>query len=133
MGLLALLVTSLAQAADADWPSHNNDAQETAYSPLQAINTANVARLGLAWSLDLPGEASLEATPLAVNGVLYFTGSYAAVYAVDTASGKLLWKYDPQTWKVAPAKMMFMFGVNRAQEWLLLRARPLHGAAAVGR
>jgi quinohemoprotein ethanol dehydrogenase len=119
VGLLALLIVSLAlaegpaAAGDADWPSHNRDAQETAYSPLQAINTANVAKLGLAWSLDLPGEASLEATPLAVNGVLYFTGSYGAVYAVDAASGKLLWKYDPQTWKVAPAKMMFMFGVNR--------------------
>ena len=35
-----------------------------------------------------PAKTSLEATPLAVNGVLYFTGSYAAVYAVDGASRK---------------------------------------------
>ena len=74
---------------------------------------ANVGRLGLASSLDLPGEVSLEATPLAVDGVLYFTGSYAAVYAVDAATGKLLWKYDPQTWKHNPAKMHFSFAVNR--------------------
>jgi len=103
----------VAAAKPADWPSHNGNAAETAYSPLQAINTGNVDTLGLAWSLDLPGESSLEATPLAVNGVLYFTGSYGAVYAVDAVGGKLLWKFDPQIWKVAPAKMMFMFGVNR--------------------
>jgi quinohemoprotein ethanol dehydrogenase len=111
MGFLALASTTAVLSAD--WPSHNGNAQETAYSPLQAINTENIGKLGLAWSLDLPGESSLEATALAVNGVLYFTGSYAAVYAVDAVSGKLLWKFDPQTWKVAPAKMMMMFGVNR--------------------
>ncbi|HTZ69037.1 MAG TPA: PQQ-dependent dehydrogenase, methanol/ethanol family, partial [Acetobacteraceae bacterium] len=77
------------------------------------IKAPNIGRLGLAWSLDLPGEVSLEGTPLAVNGVLYFTGTYAAVYAVDGASGKLLWKYDPQTWKVNPLKMLFSFAANR--------------------
>jgi quinohemoprotein ethanol dehydrogenase len=69
--------------------------------------------LGLAWSLDLPGESTLEATPLAVDGVLYFTGSYASVYAVDAITGKLMWKYDPQTWKHNPTKMLFSFAVNR--------------------
>ena len=86
---------------------------EADYSRLAEIHTGNVSRLGLAWSLDLPGEVTLEATPLAVDGVLYFSGSYAAVYAVDAASGKLLWKYDPQTWKHNPAKMHFSFGANR--------------------
>src|SRR3546814_11103144 len=62
--------------------------------------------------MDLPGERTLEATPLAVDGVIYFTGSHAGVYAVDAASGKLLWKYDPQTWKVHPAKMGFGLPVN---------------------
>jgi quinohemoprotein ethanol dehydrogenase len=69
--------------------------------------------LGLAWSLDLPDEHVLEATPLAVDGVLYFTGSYAAVYAVDAVTGKLLWKFDPQVWKQNPAKLRFTLPVNR--------------------
>ena len=55
----------------------------------------------------------MEATPLEVGGVLYFTGSYAAVYAVDALTGKVLWKYDPQTWKHNPRKMHFGFGANR--------------------
>ena len=72
-----------------------------------------MGRLGLAWSLDLDGESGLEATPLAVDGLLYFTGSYAAVYAVDAVSGELRWKYDPETWKHAPDKLGWVLPVNR--------------------
>ena len=97
---------------DENWADHNS-ADEDAYSALDGINRSNVQSLGLEWSLDLEGEQSLEATPLAVDGVLYFTGSHAAVYAVDAATGKLKWKFDPQTWKHNPAKLMFMFGINR--------------------
>ena len=115
---LATLTASAAFSAQtvgaaADWPSHGGEADESGYSRLEQINRSNIGRLGLVSSLRLPGEVTLEATPLAINGVLYFTGSYAAVYAVDAVSGKLLWKYDPQTWKHNPAKMHFVFAVNR--------------------
>ena len=118
----SLAATSLAQAAPqsdagvgaaANWSAPGGGADETGYSRLAAITPANVDRLGLAWSLDLPGEVTLEATPLAVDGVLYFSGSYAAVYAVDAVSGRQLWRYDPQTWKNRPHKMNFSFGANR--------------------
>ena len=99
--------------AAANWAAHGADADETNFSQLDQINVANVSRLGPGWWLELPGEVSLEATPLAIDGVLYFTGSYAAVYAVDGVTGKLLWKYDPETWKHNPAKMRFIFAVNR--------------------
>lgn len=109
------LTTSRPQiGAAADWPSHGGAADESGYSLLDEITRSNVDRLGLRWWLELPGEVSLEATPLAVDGVLYFTGSYAAVYAVDAASGRLLWKYDPETWKHDPAKLNFaIYPVNR--------------------
>jgi len=61
--------------AGANWTSHGGGSDESDYSRLAQITTSNVPRLGLAWWLDLPGESSLEATPLAVDGVLYFTGS----------------------------------------------------------
>ncbi len=96
-----------------DWTNHNGDSNETAYSRLQQITNSNASKLGLAWSLNLPGEVSLEGTPVAVGGVLYFTGSEAKVYAVDGASGKILWTYDPQVWKVHPHAMNYNFGVNR--------------------
>jgi quinohemoprotein ethanol dehydrogenase len=102
-----------AESNVANWANHNNTSDETAYSPLDQINRSNVSKLGLAWYLDLPDERMLEATPLAVDGVIYFTGSYAAVYAVDALSGKLLWKYDPEVWKHGPQKMRFMLPDNR--------------------
>jgi quinohemoprotein ethanol dehydrogenase len=104
--------TTMVGAAE-NWTSRNAATDESAYSRLDQIKADNVGRLGLAWSMDLPGETSLEATPVAVDGVLYFTGSYATVYAVDGATGKLLWKYAPETWKNAPGKMMFGFAANR--------------------
>jgi quinohemoprotein ethanol dehydrogenase len=96
-----------------DWSSHGGGADESGYSRLDRIKASNIGKLGLIWSLDLPGESTLEATPLAINDVLYFTGSYGAVYAVEAGKGRLLWKYDPQTWKFNPAKMHLIFPANR--------------------
>ena len=106
-------VKSTEAAAGQNWTSHNGDPDETSYSQLAKIDASDVGQLGLAWALDLPGEVSLEATPLAVDGVLYFTGSYATVYAVDGRTGKVLWKFDPQTWKFNPFKMHGSFAANR--------------------
>ena len=118
--LLPALAASLLAAAapanlpgtGADWPSHGGGSDESGYSRLAQVSTATVARLGLAWSLDLPGEVTLEATPLEVGGVLYFTGSHSVVYAVDARSGHLRWKHDPEVWR-HPAKVKIVFPVNR--------------------
>ncbi|RZI60791.1 MAG: PQQ-dependent dehydrogenase, methanol/ethanol family, partial [Zymomonas sp.] len=99
--------------ADADWITVGGGTDEASYSRLDEITDDNVDELGLAWSLDLPGEVTLEATPLAIDGVLYFSGSFASVYAVDGRTGKQLWRYDPETWKHSPHKMPFSFGANR--------------------
>jgi quinohemoprotein ethanol dehydrogenase len=113
LATLNMTPAGAALGTDSNWPSHGGDSDETDFSRLGQIDTSNISRLGLAWSFDLPGEVTLEATPLAVNGVLYFTGTYGAVYAVDGATGKLLWKYDPETWKKYPFKMDFTFAANR--------------------
>ena len=116
-GFLALTTATESPARSigtaANWVAHGADPDETDFSQLDQIKAANVNGLGLGWWLDLPGEVSLEATPLAVDGVLYFTGSYGKVYAVDGVSGKLLWSYDPEIWKHNPAKMRLGFAVNR--------------------
>ena len=119
-GILPCLLTLPALAVDMgevgaarDWLGHNGANDETAYSQLAQISATNVARLGLRWYLDLPDERMLEATPLAVNGVLYFTGSYSKVYAVDAVSGKLLWIHDPQVWRHNPNRFKMTLPVNR--------------------
>lgn len=96
-----------------DWPHYGGQADEAGYAALEQIDKGNVDRLGLAWSLDLPGEQSLEATPLAIDGVLYFTGSFADVYAVSVETGELLWKHEARVWEHNPAKMNYIFPLNR--------------------
>ncbi|HEY1588362.1 MAG TPA: PQQ-dependent dehydrogenase, methanol/ethanol family, partial [Rhodanobacter sp.] len=109
----ALLGMSSVPLVAQDWYSHNGSYAESNYSSLDQISTANIGRLGLVWSLDLPGEVSLEATPLAIGGTLYFTGSSSDVYAVDARSGRLLWKFDPQVWKYRPEHLKLIWGINR--------------------
>jgi quinohemoprotein ethanol dehydrogenase len=100
-------------AAGTNWAAPNGDSEETSYSRLDEIRAANASKLGLAWALDLPGEVSLEATPLAVDGTLYFTGSYGKVYAVEGATGRVLWSHDPEIWAHHRERMRLNFSVNR--------------------
>jgi quinohemoprotein ethanol dehydrogenase len=102
-----------AGAGDVNWPGYGNDTKEQRFSTLTQIDDHNIHRLGLVWSLDLPGENALEATPLEVDGTIYFSGGFSAVYAVDVRTGKLLWKYDPKENEAAPREIRRGLGNNR--------------------
>ncbi|MFD2578415.1 PQQ-binding-like beta-propeller repeat protein [Novosphingobium colocasiae] len=85
------------EAGDGNWTLYGLDSAEQRFSHLEQITPETVGRLGLAWSMDLPAQArSLQGTPLAIDGVLYFSTSPSKVYAVEAATGKQLWEYDPQ-------------------------------------
>jgi quinohemoprotein ethanol dehydrogenase len=79
-----------------DWLTHGRTYGEQRYSPLDQIHAGNVGQLGLAWWLDTDTTRGLEATPLVADGVLYATGSWSVVFAVDARTGKRLWTFDPQ-------------------------------------
>ncbi|HKE03683.1 MAG TPA: PQQ-binding-like beta-propeller repeat protein, partial [Blastocatellia bacterium] len=79
-----------------EWMTHGRTYSEARYSPLKRIDSSNIQRLGLAWSFDTQTNRGLEATPLVVDGVMYTTGSWSVVYALDAKTGEQLWKYDPQ-------------------------------------
>lgn len=96
-----------------NWPSGGRDYSEHNFSPLAQISDQTIDGLGLAWSLDLPGEHSLEGTPLAIDGVLYFSGQASAVYAVDALSGTLLWKFEPEAGRRDPTRIRYALPVNR--------------------
>lgn len=85
-----------ADARTGDWITHGRNYGETRFSPLNQINAGNIKQLGLAWSFDTETTRGLEATPIVVGGVLYTTGSWSIVFAVDARTGKQLWKWDPQ-------------------------------------
>ncbi len=65
------------------------------YSPLDQIHAGNVGRLGLAWSTELAIPDGIAATPIVVDGVVFISGAYSLVYAVDAGTGRVLWHFDP--------------------------------------
>ena len=85
-----------ANAEPGQWLSVGRTYDEQRYSPLALINTGNVARLGLAWFADFDSNRGQEATPLAIDGVLYVSTSWSKVKAYDAVTGRLLWAYDPK-------------------------------------
>jgi quinohemoprotein ethanol dehydrogenase len=80
-----------------NWFTGGRDKDGTYFSPLTTIDANNVKQLGFAWSYDLgQPQRGQEATPLVIDGVMYTSGTWGYVYAVDAASGKELWRYDPK-------------------------------------
>jgi len=100
-----------------NWPSYGRTYSEQHFSPLTEISDKNISRLHLAWSMELPGVHSAATVPLEVNGVLYFVVDQATVHAVDAATGKLLWKYDPEVQKVAGRKLRHSWGTRGIAFW----------------
>lgn len=85
-----------AERDTANWLMYGRTYDEQRFSPLRQVNEDNVARLGLIWSRELGTNRGLEATPLVVDGVIYTTGSWSVVYAIDARTGDELWTYDPK-------------------------------------
>ncbi len=109
---------SLANEQDGrNWASSGRTFSENHYSPLKQVDSGNVGRLGLAWSYDLPRVSSVFAAPLAVDGVLYFAIGYSVVHALDARTGQLLWKYDPEVYKVAGHKLQMGWGIRGIAFW----------------
>jgi PQQ-dependent dehydrogenase (methanol/ethanol family) len=66
------------------------------YSGLTQVTTANVSKLGGAWLTHLEhgaDTASQEATPIAIDGVLYIQTGQGDVFAVNGGTGKVIWEY----------------------------------------
>jgi alcohol dehydrogenase (cytochrome c) len=80
-----------------DWPTYHGTYRSWHYSPLTQINTGNVKRLRVAW-VHHPGRSTrgLQSFPLVQDGVLYYTGSYSRVWALDAATGKPIWSHFPK-------------------------------------
>jgi PQQ-dependent dehydrogenase (methanol/ethanol family) len=79
-----------------NWLSHGRTYDEQRFSPLDQVNDGNVDQLGLEWYYDFETNRGLEATPIVVDGMMFTTGSWSRVYALDARSGELLWEYDPE-------------------------------------
>lgn len=77
-----------------DWPVYGGDAENTHFSRLHQINRKNVRRLQVAWTFDTQELGGLQTSPLIVGNVLYGLTPSQRVFALDAATGKLLWRFD---------------------------------------
>jgi len=66
------------------------------FSPLDMLNKKNIAGLVPAWSFSFGGEKQRgqESQPIISDGVMYVTGSYSRIWAVDVKTGEEIWQYD---------------------------------------
>jgi quinohemoprotein ethanol dehydrogenase len=78
------------------WLAYGRTFEEQRFSPLTQINRETVAGLGMAWFKDLNTTRALEATPLVVDGVMYFTSAWNIAYALNAATGEEIWTFDPE-------------------------------------
>jgi quinoprotein glucose dehydrogenase len=93
---------------NADWPAYGGGLDDIRYSPLKQINRKNVTALQVAWTVDTGDGfrgSELECNPLIINGVLYATTPKVNVIALDAATGKLIWRFDPSNGKPVIFKM----------------------------
>jgi quinoprotein glucose dehydrogenase len=91
-------------SSGAEWPNYGNDPGGMRYSALAQINRDNVSKLKVAWIFHT-GDVSdsgggkrngFEATPILVDGTLYFTTPFNRVIALDPETGKQRWAFDPE-------------------------------------
>ena len=87
----------IAAGSPNDWLTNHGSYNGWNYSGLTQINAGNAQNLGVAW-IHVPGKSTrgLQSTPLVADGVLYYTGSYSRVFALNGATGEVIWSYFPE-------------------------------------
>ena len=99
LGLLTTAVSAQTGAVNGEWRTWGGDLASTRYAPLDQINADNFKNLEVAWTfktdhLGKNPDFNLQATPLMVKGVHYFTaGAHRDAVAVSAATGEMLWMY----------------------------------------
>ena len=97
-GKLLLSTIALSAVFAQDWSAYHGGFDNTKYSSLRQINTGNVARLKLAWKYDTGDKfdgSEMQCNPLIVHGTMYATTPKLRLVAIDAATGKLKWTFDP--------------------------------------
>lgn len=83
-----------------NWLTYAGDLRGTGLSSLTQITPENANRLTAAWTFHVPDASGLRTRPLVHDGVMYVTNTNA-VYALDAATGRLIWKFLDTQSKVA--------------------------------
>lgn len=92
-----------------NWPQYHRTDSGWRYSPLDQVTKSNVKKLKVAW-MHQPGDIAqgLQATPIAIDGVLYYIAANNRVFAVDAITGDQIWSFAAELDPIA-AKSLFSF------------------------
>lgn len=99
--VIAVLVISACERKDhATWSVYRGDKSNTAYSSLDQINKENVHQLEVAWTYhtgdaEKGNRSAIQCNPIVVNGMMYITSPKLKLIALNPATGKEIWKFDP--------------------------------------
>jgi len=87
---------------NADWPKYGGNSFGNRYSPLDQINKDNVEQLKVAWVYDTGDNKDttnrgqgMQCQPIVVHGIMYGVSPKLKAFAVNPATGKELWRFDP--------------------------------------
>jgi quinohemoprotein ethanol dehydrogenase len=104
----------LAEAVRGDnWLVNGGTFESQHFSPLKSITDQNIGGLGLAWALDVYSPMGLSAEPIVVDGVIYLGAPLDRVYAIDGATGKVRWQFDPHIRITGPWRNSYEGRKNR--------------------
>ena len=99
LATLLLGAATLHAAAGKNWPVYLGDKAASHYSELNQITAANVTQLEVAWTWhagDARGSSTqIQCNPLIIDGVLYATTPQLRLVALDAATGRELWRFEP--------------------------------------
>lgn len=99
---LSLWLSACATGRDVDWRAYGGPLGDR-YSKLAQINRRSISGLKEVWRFET-GRGGLQTSPLVVGRVLYGYTPTQNVFALDGASGKLLWTFDPGSPFLQPAR-----------------------------
>ncbi|MEJ7684934.1 MAG: hypothetical protein WKG06_45235 [Segetibacter sp.] len=98
------MIFSCANKDDSDWQNYGGNKTGNRYSSLKDINTDNVKNLKIAWTYDTAEDSAhnkigrnieIQCQPIMVNDILYGTTPLLKLFAINAATGKEIWKFDP--------------------------------------
>lgn len=97
--LLFLVSCNLPGTKNTDWPEYLGGADRNHYSQLNQVDTANIAKLKVAWEFHTGDSGQMQCSPIVVDTVLYGVTASNQLFAINAATGAEIWRFNPDTVK----------------------------------
>ncbi|MBS1751468.1 MAG: PQQ-binding-like beta-propeller repeat protein [Bacteroidetes bacterium] len=116
--ILTLFFSCTQKNKSVGWPVYGGSKESTHYSPLEQIDTSNASQLQVAWEYhtgDGDSQTQIQVNPLIIDSTMFIISPHLKLIALDAATGKQRWIYDPvkDTAGTSNNSKQFMYNVCR--------------------